>query len=106
MLARPAELSNCAKLRSVGRFSRGHAIQQNLVAGNSQQQARIPGELHDRAQFIPGSLQESGGSLVVYTVKAHGFQEDVEAASEASGRNEIGFFCHVPYANCYSPRVL
>ena len=85
-----------------GALLQRHTIQQNLAAGNSQEQAGFAGVLHGGAQLIPGSLQQDGGALVLRSIQAYSFQEDVETAGETSSCNEIGCVFHVSFANCRS----
>ena len=78
------------------------AIQQNLGAGNSQEQSRFAGAFLRRAQIIPRNSEKAGGAFVVHSIEADSLQQDIETARETSSRDEIGWDFHVRSATCRS----
>jgi hypothetical protein len=86
----------CQQLRKTA-FARcgtqRHAVQQNLVAGSSQQKSGVPALIEGLPQFLPGGLKLSRGSHVSKFVQARKLQQNVQASNEPACRRS-SFLAH------------
>ena len=79
----------CQQLRKTA-FARcgakRYTVQQNLVAGSSQQQSGVPTFIQGLSQFLPGGLKLSCSPHVSKLIQARELQQNVQASNEPACR--------------------
>jgi hypothetical protein len=67
------------------RCSQRHSVQQDLIAGSSQQQPRIPAFIQRRAQFFPRRFKLRHRPHVPEFIQPGKLQQNVQAANKRAG---------------------
>ena len=86
MLASPAVVNSCAKLRSAWPVSRGMPSSRSRLSGNTQQEAAVRAFGKPLLQFVPGDFKLSLGALVLEAVEPDVLHQNVQAVHKGACR--------------------
>ena len=81
-----------ATLRS--RCAQWNAIEQNLVAGCTKEQARVAAFIKRKAQFLPRRFKLTHGAHMAEFVQPRKLEQDVQAAYERAGGRRSSVATH------------
>jgi hypothetical protein len=76
-----------------GGGAKGHTIEENLIAGSSEEKTAAAAFIQRGAQLFPGGFKLRGGAHMPELIEAGEFQQNVEAANE-SPRAAVSFNAH------------